>query len=167
MSLDKGAEPLLRHVRGQVLEHAALAEQGMGTGLDGVGLEVAVHAEAFTGGAEQREQEDGEGVEQQQAVAALRVSDADCQEAHAEAQVHGISETRLYRPALREHLDDLRRGRVPVAGHQTPEFLLSLAPGTPSRQPLTLFDARHPANGPQPVVQGSRNRKTTNPIVIM
>jgi hypothetical protein len=38
----------------------------MGSGLDGVGLEVAVHAEAFAGGTEQGEQDDGEGVEQQQ-----------------------------------------------------------------------------------------------------
>jgi hypothetical protein len=39
----------------------------MGTGLDGVGLEVAVHAEAFAGGAEQGEHEDGESVEQREA----------------------------------------------------------------------------------------------------
>src|SRR4051812_30771609 len=38
----------------------------MGTGLDGVGLEMAVHAEALAGGTEQGEQDDGEGVEQQQ-----------------------------------------------------------------------------------------------------
>src|SRR3954471_8396003 len=38
----------------------------MGTGLDGVGLEMAVHAEALAGGAEQGEQDDGEGIEQQQ-----------------------------------------------------------------------------------------------------
>ena len=64
----RGREAVFGHVGGQVVEHAALAEQGMGSGLDGVELEVAVHAEAC-GGAEQCEQRDGEGVEEQQAVA--------------------------------------------------------------------------------------------------
>ena len=57
---------MLRHVGDQVVERGALAEQGMRAGLDGVGLEVAVHAEALAGGTEQGEQDDGEGVEQQQ-----------------------------------------------------------------------------------------------------
>src|SRR3954462_8387904 len=38
VSFDEGSEPVLWHVGGQVVEHAALAEQGMG--LDGVGLEI-------------------------------------------------------------------------------------------------------------------------------
>src|SRR3954468_8913095 len=38
VSFDEGPEPVLWHVGGQVVEHAALAEQGMG--LDGVGLEI-------------------------------------------------------------------------------------------------------------------------------
>src|SRR4051812_16772766 len=38
----------------------------MGPGLDGVGFEMTVHAEALAGGAEPGEQDDGEGVEQQQ-----------------------------------------------------------------------------------------------------
>src|SRR4051812_668739 len=38
----------------------------MSAGFDGVGLEMAVHAEALAGGAEQGEQDDSEGVEQQQ-----------------------------------------------------------------------------------------------------
>ena len=83
---------MLWHVRGQVVEHAALSEQGMGSGLDGVGLEVAVHAEAFAGGTEQGEQDDGEGVEQQQAVAPLGVGDSNCAEAQAEARVLGVAD---------------------------------------------------------------------------
>ena len=67
----------------------------MSAGLDGVGLEVAVHAEALAGGAEQGEQDHGDGIEQQQPVAALRVADADRAEAQAEAQVLGVPETRL------------------------------------------------------------------------
>src|SRR3954468_14768174 len=87
VSFDEGPEPVLWHVGGQVVEHAALAEQGMGSDLNGVGLEVAVHAEALVGGTEQGEQDDGEGVEQQQAVAPLGVGDSNCAEAQAEAQV--------------------------------------------------------------------------------
>ena len=45
---------------------------------------MAVHAEAFAGGAEQGEQNDGEGIEQQQPVAPLRVADPDRGEAQAE-----------------------------------------------------------------------------------
>ena len=66
VSFDEGSEPVLWHVGGQVVEHAALAEQGMRTGPDGVGLEMAVHAEALAGGAEQGEQNDGKRIEQQQ-----------------------------------------------------------------------------------------------------
>ena len=71
----------------QVVERAALAEQGMGSGRDGVGLEVTVHAEALAGGAEPGEQDDG--VEPQEPVAPLRVGDAHRGEAQAEAQVLG------------------------------------------------------------------------------
>src|SRR3954463_4551179 len=60
VSFDEGLESVFGHVGDQIVEHAALAEQGMGAGLDGVGLEVAVHAEALAGGAEQGEQDDGE-----------------------------------------------------------------------------------------------------------
>src|SRR3954447_4690374 len=88
----------------------------MGTGLDGVGLEVAVHAEALAGSTEQGEQDDGEGVEQQQPVAALRIGDPHRAEAQAEAQVLGVPEAGLHSPPFRVELDDLRR--VTVAGHQ-------------------------------------------------
>ena len=38
--MDEWFEPVFGHVGDQVVEHAALAEQGMGAGLDGVGLEI-------------------------------------------------------------------------------------------------------------------------------
>src|SRR5829696_1795569 len=47
VSFDEGLESVFGHVGDQIVEHAALAEQGMGAGLDGVGFEVAVHAEAL------------------------------------------------------------------------------------------------------------------------
>ena len=80
----------------------------MRTGLDGVGLEMAVHAEAFAGGAEPGEQDDGKRIEQQQPIAPLGVCDAD--RADAEAQILGIPEAGLGRPPFRGELDDLRRG---------------------------------------------------------
>ena len=38
--MDEWFEPVFGHVGDQVVEHAALAEQGMGAGLDSVGLEI-------------------------------------------------------------------------------------------------------------------------------
>src|SRR3954465_14323633 len=73
VSFDEGLESVFGHVGDQIVEHAALAEQGMRQGLGGLGLEMAGHAEALTGGAEQGEQDDDEGIEQQQSVAPLRV----------------------------------------------------------------------------------------------
>src|ERR1035437_6665347 len=66
----------LRHVWDQLIEHAALPEQGMGSVFGGVDLEMAVHAEAFAGGAEQRQKHDGEGVQKKKPVAPLRIGDA-------------------------------------------------------------------------------------------
>src|SRR3954468_14947965 len=40
VSFDEGLESVFGHVGDQIVEHAALAEQGMGAGPDGVGLEV-------------------------------------------------------------------------------------------------------------------------------
>ena len=44
----------------------------MNAAFDRAGSERSVHAEAFAGGAEQRQEEDRQGVEQQQTVAPLR-----------------------------------------------------------------------------------------------
>ena len=48
----------------------------MGSALGGIGLGVAVHAERFAGLAEQGKEQHGEGVEQEQPIAALRIADA-------------------------------------------------------------------------------------------
>jgi len=45
--LNQGAQPLLRHVGYQVIEHAPLAEQGVRAFLDRVVLEHAVVADAL------------------------------------------------------------------------------------------------------------------------
>ena len=59
----------------------------MGSAFGGVALEKTIHSEAFPGGAEQRQEHDGDGVEEQQPLAPLRVGDAQRAEAHAEAFV--------------------------------------------------------------------------------
>ena len=69
----EGPQSRFGHARDQFVEHAALAEERMGAMLGGVGLEMAVHAEAFSGGAEQRQENDREGVEEKQPVAPLGV----------------------------------------------------------------------------------------------
>ena len=74
--LDERPQADLRHVRDQLIEHAALPEQRMGPVFGGVDLEVAVHAEAFASGAEQRQENDGEGVQEKKPVAPLRIGDA-------------------------------------------------------------------------------------------
>ncbi len=48
----------------------------MGPVFGRVDLEAAVHAEAFASGAEQRQENDGEGVQQKKPVAPLRIDDA-------------------------------------------------------------------------------------------
>ena len=48
----------------------------MGSVFGGIDLEMAIHAEAFAGGAEQRQKYDGEGVQKKKPVAPLRIGDA-------------------------------------------------------------------------------------------
>jgi hypothetical protein len=64
------------HVWDQLIKHAALPEQRMRSVFGGVDLEMAIHAEAFAGGAEQRQKHDGEGVQKKKPVAPLRIGDA-------------------------------------------------------------------------------------------
>ena len=62
--LDERPQADLRHVRDQLVEHTALPEQRMGPVFGRVDLEMAIHAEAFASGAEQRQENDGEGVQE-------------------------------------------------------------------------------------------------------
>ena len=75
-SRNKRPQPGVRHVWDQLIKHAALPEQRMGSVFGGIDLEMAVHAEAFAGGAEQRQKHDGEGVQKKKPVAPLRIGDA-------------------------------------------------------------------------------------------
>src|SRR6202453_1483719 len=79
----EGPQSRFGHSRDQFVEHAALAEERMGAMLGGVGLEMAVHAETFSGGAEQRQENDREGVEEKQPVAPLGVRDSQDTHPHA------------------------------------------------------------------------------------
>ena len=83
------------HGGDEIVEQATLAEQGMDAAFGCAGSQLAIHAEAFAGRAQDGRQNDGEGVQQQQAVAALRVVDPERANAHSEAQVLAVAETRL------------------------------------------------------------------------
>src|SRR5271165_4303354 len=117
---DERPQADLRHVRDQLVEHTALPEQRMGPVFGGVDLEMAIHAEAFAGGAEQRQENDGEGVQEKKPVAPLRSGDAKNAWAHAETKVLGVAKARLDRPALGVIVDDPACARLGVAGGQTP-----------------------------------------------
>ena len=73
VAFDERSQALVWHVGDEVVEQAALPEQGMDAAFGGAGAQLAVHAEALAGGAQNRQQQDGEGVEEQEAVAALRI----------------------------------------------------------------------------------------------
>jgi hypothetical protein len=49
-------QAVLRQIWDEVVEHAALSEQGMGALFGGIGLEMPIYNEAFTGGAQQGQQ---------------------------------------------------------------------------------------------------------------
>ena len=65
-----------RHGRDELVEHAALTEQQVGAGFGSICFEMPVHAECLAGSAEERQEDDGEGIDEQQPVAALRIFDA-------------------------------------------------------------------------------------------
>ena len=96
---------MLGHVGDQIVEHAALAEQRMGSGLAGIGFERLVHAEALADFAEQRQQRDGEGADQQQPVAAGGLADAGGRQPPAAAEILGVADLRLDGPAPRIVID--------------------------------------------------------------
>src|SRR5271157_1393237 len=85
VSLDERPQPFLGHVGDEIVEQAALPEQGMDAALGGAGSQLTIHAEAFAGGAQYRQQQDGEGVQEQQTVAALRIFDSERAHAQSEA----------------------------------------------------------------------------------
>jgi len=74
---DQGAEAMLWHIGDEFVEHASLPEERVGAALWGIGFEVPVIAERFSGGPEQSEQGDGKGIEQPQAIAPLWGADMD------------------------------------------------------------------------------------------
>src|SRR5208283_3322096 len=59
VSLDERPQPFLGHVGDEIVDQAALPEQGMDAALGGAGSQLTIHAEAFAGGAQYRQQQDG------------------------------------------------------------------------------------------------------------
>src|SRR5271165_7485280 len=68
VSFDERSQGGLGHVGDEFVEQASLAEQGVDAALDSAGSQLAIHAEAFAGGAQNRQQQDGESVQEQEAV---------------------------------------------------------------------------------------------------
>ena len=66
------------HGGDELVEHASLAEQRVGSAAGGAGSEIAIITEAFPCGAEEGEQGDGEGAEQPEPVTAVRGTDGTC-----------------------------------------------------------------------------------------
>ena len=75
IAFDERQQALVWHVGDEVVEQAALAEQRVDAAFGGAGPQLAVHAEALAVCAQNRQQRDGEGVEEEEAVAALRIVD--------------------------------------------------------------------------------------------
>ena len=70
----------------------------MNASFGGAGSQLPVHSEAFASGAQQRQQHDSEGVEQQEAVSALRIIDPQRAHAHSKAKVLAVTEAGLNGP---------------------------------------------------------------------
>ena len=122
-ALHEGAQPLIRHIRDEIVMHTALAKKGMGTLLGGVGLQVSVIAQGFACRPEEAQQDHGKGVEQPQAVAARGRADVNPAHAHAKAQILGIPKTALDAPAFGVVVNESPRAFGGGARSQTPGFL--------------------------------------------
>ena len=107
VSLDERPQPGLWHVGNEIVEQAALPEQGMDAAFDGAGPQLPVHAEALACGAQDRQQQNGERVQKQEAVATLRIVDPQRAHAHSEAQILAVAEAGFDCPAFGVELDDL------------------------------------------------------------
>src|SRR5260370_25465564 len=97
--LDQWPQPRLWHVRDELVEHASLTQQRVGTPLSRVGLEVAIVAERFPGGTQQGQQHDAESADQPQAITPVGCSHVHPAPAHAEAEVLFIANTPPDTPA--------------------------------------------------------------------
>ena len=56
ISLDERPETLVWHVGDEIVEQAALPEEGMDAAFGGAGSQLAIHAEALAGGAQDGQQ---------------------------------------------------------------------------------------------------------------
>lgn len=86
---------MLRHGGDKFVKHAALTEQRVSASRAHIGFEVPVVAERLASRAEQGQQDDGEGVDQLEAVAPVGGADVHGAHPHAEAQVVRIAERAL------------------------------------------------------------------------
>ena len=94
----------------------------------GVGLEVPIVAQLFSCGAQKRQQDHCEGIDQPQAVSPVRRADMHRSEPHAEAEILCVAETALDLPTLGIQLDQGPRGFVGSSGPQGTTALSCLSP---------------------------------------
>jgi hypothetical protein len=123
--LHQREQAVLGHVGDRLVVRAALTEERVGAAFDGVGLEVPFHSQAFTCGAQQRQQRTGQGTEQQP-VPALRLGDTDPRQAHAKPQVLEVSHPLSDREAVAVERYHFGGRGLFQSGGQTPRLLHSL-----------------------------------------
>ncbi len=121
-ALHEGAQPLIRHIRDEIVMHTALAKKGNGYAAWRCWPSSVGHSPGPRLPPEEAQQDHGKGVEQPQAVAARGRADANPAHAHAKAQVLGIPKTALDAPAFGVVVNESPRA-FGGARSQTPGFL--------------------------------------------
>ena len=124
----------------------------------GVGLEVPIVAQLFSGGAQERQQDHGEGIDQPQTVPPVRRADMHRSEPHAEAEILCVAETALDLPTLGIQLDQGPRGFIGGAGRKAPRLFHAFRPHADHG------GDRIRLGGDRGTAQGSRATAGANPI---
>jgi hypothetical protein len=99
-SLDQRQQEEVGHVGYELAKHAALTGQGLSAPLGRVGLEVPIISQFFSGGAQHRQQDHCEGIDQLQAISPVRRTDVHRSEPHAEPWIFSVAEPALALPTL-------------------------------------------------------------------
>lgn len=93
--------------------------------LDSVGLEHAIHPEAFTRSSKQRDKRLSECPDQEKAIAAFRGADVCRGQTKSETDVLRISEVLFNRESTCVEIDDVPRAETGIVRREAPRFLHS------------------------------------------
>ena len=137
----------------EFVKHAALTEQRMSAPFGGVDLECVVDP-TLSCGAQKRQQDHCEGIDQPQAVSPVRRADMHRSEPHAEAEILCVAETALDLPTLGIQLDQGPRGFV---GGPWPQGTTALSCLSPARRPRWRLDT--PGRSPPHRAGFARDRR--------